>query len=75
MKSFVPKCAIHQYGTFPYSTTILFRVNPSDAVEIILLRVKNRIEIILFFPKRILSIGTFFQKRIISIWLSGRNAI
>ena len=38
MKSFVPKCAIHQYGTFPYSTTILFRVNPSDAVYITFVR-------------------------------------
>ena len=38
MKSFVPKCIIHQYGTFPYSTTNLFRVHPSDAVYITFVR-------------------------------------
>ena len=32
MKSFVPKRAIHQYGTFSYSTTNLFRLHPSEAV-------------------------------------------
>ena len=38
MKSFVPKRTIHQYGTFSYSTTNLFRVHPSDALYITFIR-------------------------------------
>ena len=33
MKSFVPKRTIHQYSTFPYSTTNLYRVHPSEIVR------------------------------------------
>ena len=67
MKSFVPKRAIHQYGTFSYSTSNLFRVHPLDAVyiiylsEMILLRVKNRIEIV-FFSKTHYIHWHFFSK-------------
>ena len=38
MKSLVPKRAIHQCGTFPYSSTNLFRVHPLDEVYITFVR-------------------------------------
>ena len=38
MKSFVPKRAIHQYVTFSFSSTNMFRVHTSDAVYITFVR-------------------------------------